>query len=205
MGSRPIRSELRGILLFRKGRRPMKITILNGNPDAGNELFDGYLQRLAGALEPGGHEVAALTLREMDIKQCIGCFDCWLKTPGVCVHQDDGPGVCRDMINSDLVLYASPVVMGFPSELLKRTVERTIPLLLPYFKFVEGEVRHKLRYDGFPRMGVLWERSGDTDDEDLEIVNEIFEQVAQEFSGTLSVNESTNTPAEEVANAISGL
>ena len=183
----------------------MKIAILNGNPDAGNERFDGYLRRLAGALESGGHEVAALTLREMEIGQCVGCFGCWVKTPGVCVHQDDGPEVCRGIINSDFILYASPIVMGFPSELLKRTVERTIPLLLPYFKFVEGEIRHKLRYDRFPRMGVLWERSGDTDEEDIEIVNEIFEQVAREWSGTLSVNESTNTPAEEVANAISGL
>jgi len=184
----------------------MKITILDGNPNASNEQFDGYLQRLASAMEAGGHEVAELTLREMEIEQCVGCFGCWVKTPGECaVHEDDIEKVLRAMVNSDFVLYASTIVMGFPNEPLKRAIERTIPLLLPYFKFVDGEIRHKPRYDWSPRMGVLWERSGDTDDEDIEIVNEIFEQVAQEWSSTLSVNELTSRPAEEVAHAISGL
>ena len=54
----------------------MKITILNGNPDAENSAFDGYLARLSDVLTSDQHEVTILELKEMDIKYCTGCWGC---------------------------------------------------------------------------------------------------------------------------------
>ena len=42
----------------------MKITILNGNPDAGNAAFDDYLKRLSDALTSDGHAVTVFELRD---------------------------------------------------------------------------------------------------------------------------------------------
>ena len=56
----------------------MKITILNGNPETHNEAFDAYITSLTVALAAEQHEVELLTLREMDIKYCVGCFGCQL-------------------------------------------------------------------------------------------------------------------------------
>jgi multimeric flavodoxin WrbA len=60
----------------------MHITILNGNPDAANTSFDDYVARLTDALTVSRHSVTLLTLRDMDIRYCIGCFGCWVKRPG---------------------------------------------------------------------------------------------------------------------------
>jgi len=60
----------------------MKITILNGNSDADNIKFDNYLRELSDSLESSNHTVNILKLREMDIKHCVGCFGCWIRTPG---------------------------------------------------------------------------------------------------------------------------
>ena len=80
----------------------MKITILNGNPDANNDVFDGYLKKLSDALVSDNHLVTILDLREMDIRYCIGCFGCWLKTPGKCIVADGSRDVCREFVSSAL-------------------------------------------------------------------------------------------------------
>ena len=104
----------------------MQITILNGNPDVDNTLFDDYLKRLSDALASDGHTVTAFELRAMDIKYCNGCWGCWVKTPGECAVKDESRDVRRAAIHSDLVLWASPVIMGFYSALLKKVADKFI-------------------------------------------------------------------------------
>ncbi len=57
----------------------MNITILNGNTDS--SAFDSYLADLRSSLEGNNHRVTQLDLRDLELKYCIGCFDCWTKTP----------------------------------------------------------------------------------------------------------------------------
>ena len=64
----------------------MKITILNGNPEA--SPLDAYLAQLKAALENTGHRVTQLDLRSLPLRYCVGCFGCWVKTPGECVSRD---------------------------------------------------------------------------------------------------------------------
>ena len=35
------------------------------------------------------------------INGCIGCTDCWIKTPGICLVNDDFNQIFMDFINSD--------------------------------------------------------------------------------------------------------
>jgi multimeric flavodoxin WrbA len=180
----------------------MKITILNGNPDAGNTTFDAYLKRLAETLVTAQHQATTLTLRDMDIKHCAGCWGCWVKTPGECVARDDSADVCRAAINADFVLLASPVIMGFPSAVLKKTVEKFIPLIHPYGAVVQGEAHHKARYDRYPLLGLLLEKRGDADNADVQITADIFSRTALNFKTQLAFTELTSAPAETVAEAI---
>jgi len=64
--------------------RNMKILVLNGNPHSGNGTFDDYLDRLVEGMKSDGHEADLMRLRDMKIKPCVGCFNCWVKTPGIC-------------------------------------------------------------------------------------------------------------------------
>ena len=183
----------------------MNITILNGNPYRGNPHFDDYLGRLSEELVSEGQAANILVLREMDLKYCIGCFDCWVKTPGLCVTDDEGRDVCRAYINSDFVLWASPVIMGFYSALLKKTIDKMIPLLHPYTTVDQGEAHHRARYEKYPLLGLLLQRGEETDDEDIQIIADIHSRTALNFKSRVAFTRLMDEPIEEVAREIDRL
>ena len=180
----------------------MKITVLNGNPDTNNASFDDYIARLSEELTSDGHAVTSFDLREMDIKYCIGCFGCWVKTPGECRSRDESREVCRAYINSDFVLWASPVIMGFYSSMLKKVTDKFVCLVHPYGEFVDGEVHHLPRYEHYPKTGLLLEKGADSDDEDIQIISDIHSRTALNFKSSLAFTKLTLDPVEEVADAI---
>jgi multimeric flavodoxin WrbA len=180
----------------------MKITILNGNADSQNKDFDLYLAQLAQILEADQHQVTALTLREMNLRYCVGCFGCWVKTPGECTTPDDSSLVCQVVINADFMLWASPMKMGFPSAVLKKMMDKSIPLIHPYFTVEQGEAHHRPRYDHYPKLGLLLERENDTDAEDIRIVTDIFSRTALNMKSRLILSTSTDQPVEQTAQAI---
>jgi len=180
----------------------MNITIMNGNPNARNVRFDNYLLHLSEELASNGHAVTNFELREMDISYCIGCFGCWVKSPGECRSEDDSIEVSRAYINSDFVLYASPVIMGFYSALLKKVTDKFIQLVEPYMEFVDGESRHLARYDRYPLVGLLLEKGADCDDEDISIIADTHKNTALNFKSKLVFTKLTHDPVDEVLRAI---
>jgi len=183
----------------------MKITILNGNPNADSVAFENHLREFSHHLELHHYTVNVFNLREMDIKYCIGCFSCWVKTPGKCITKDDSDDICRVYINSDLVLFASPVIMGFTSALLKKTHEKLLPLVHPYLEFVQNEVRHLARYEKYPLMALLLEKGNDTDEEDINIISDIYRRDAINFKTQFCFTKLTSDPVEEVPNEIDSI
>jgi len=181
----------------------LRITVLNGNPDTGNAKFDNYLRNLSTLLRLNNHTVTILQLREMDMRYCIGCFGCWVKTPGECSNAaDDTRTVRREFINSDLVLFASPIKMGFTSALLKKAHDKLLPLLMPYMEEYHFEAHHVSRYDKYPLMALLLERQDNSDDEDIHIISEIYRRDALNFKTTFSFTKLTSDPVKEVVDAI---
>jgi hypothetical protein len=175
----------------------MKIAILNGNPQPSS--LDGYLDRLAQTLEASGHPVINLTLRELPLRHCVGCWGCWVKTPGECVARDASLVIDRAVINADFVLLAAPLKMGFPSELLKMAVDKHLPLIHPYAEVAYGESHHLKRYSRYPRAGLLLEEEPGTDERDLQIVRDIFCRTEINFKTRLFFSLTTHTPVEDVA------
>ena len=91
----------------------MKITILNGNSQPA--VFDTYLAQLKSTLEAGGHVVTQIDLRDIPLRYCIGCWGCWVRTPGQCSNGDVASHeMDRAVINADFVLWAAPLKMGSP-------------------------------------------------------------------------------------------
>ena len=180
----------------------MRITILNGNPDTNKPRFDDYLEKLSNLLSRN-HKVKVLQLRDMSIRYCIGCFGCWVKTPGECSNAvDDSRAVRREYINSDLVVFASPIKMGFTSATLKKAHDKLLPLLMPYSEVYKFEAHHVSRYDKYPMIALLLEEEDDTDKQDVKIISEIYRRDAINFKATFKFTKLTSDPIEEVANAI---
>jgi multimeric flavodoxin WrbA len=188
--------------MMKYGARNMKITILNGNPNSQNQDFETYLADLTHLLVANAHEVTSCTLRELHLHYCTGCFGCWVKIPGECVVADDSAQVRRSVINSDFTLLASPLRMGFPSALLKQTMDKLIPLIHPYAVVDHGEAHHLARYENYPRLGLLLQKETDTDDADIEIITSIFARTSLNLKSRLEFSMLTTQTVEQVARAI---
>lgn len=176
----------------------MKITILNGAYEDSGTLEE-YLEKLIESLSKMNNEIQYFKLRDLKIKQCMGCFGCWVETPGECIVPDDTVKIRRAAVNSDLLLFASPLVLGFTTSILKKAIDKMLPIVHPYFTVRAGEIHHKKRYKTYPLLGVLIEKEIDTDKEDLEIVRAIYERVAIEMASSLVFFDSDERPPEEVA------
>ena len=165
----------------------MKLSLINGSLKEGHDNFDNQLEQLKSNLSQST-EITNLdyyNLKQMDIKQCVGCFNCWTKTPGKCVIKDDAEDILISVINSDLVIFASPLVMGMTTGLMKRLNDRLIPLIHPYFSIVKGEIHHRKRYDHYPKIAVIYEKTPEDTQEDVALCQEIYERLAINFKTTL--------------------
>jgi multimeric flavodoxin WrbA len=179
----------------------MRMTILNGEPDAASP-FNAYLETLANRLMGLGHAVTTLDLRALDLKGCTGCFGCWVKTPGECAKCDDSAAVCRSALDADLLLLASPMTMGFTTALLKRAADQMIPLLHPYFMVEGGEIHHRARYAHYPLFALLLGAGADSDAEDIAITRTMWARTARNFKSRLAWSAVADRAAEEVADEL---
>jgi len=179
----------------------MRIAILNGDPVLSSG-FSAYLSAVAARCTALGHSVTQLDLASLDLKGCTGCWNCWLRTPGECSKRDDSAAICRAAINSDLLLLASPVIMGYSTALLKRAADQMIPLIHPYFVIQGGEAHHRARYAHYPKFGLLLAASPDTDAEDIEITTAMWRRTARNMKSTLAFVALANRSAEEVADEL---
>lgn len=127
----------------------MKALLLNG-ARTGESDIDALASLLDSTLRERGWQTTALTLREQDIKSCIGCFNCWVKTPGECIADGDNRRINALTMQSDLFLFVTPVVFGGYSSEFKKALDHQIPLVMPFFTRINGEVHHQARYERYP-------------------------------------------------------
>jgi multimeric flavodoxin WrbA len=136
----------------------MKALILNGSVNE-KSAVNTVSDYLVDFLRINGHEADVMVLRDEKIASCLGCFGCWLKTPGECIINDAGRELPRKVIQSDLVFLLTPVTFGMYSHELKKAMDRfPCPLLLPFFANINGEIHHAKRYEKYPilvAIGVL--------------------------------------------------
>jgi len=146
----------------------MKALILNGTLE--NEVHLISIQNiLEEELSNAGWECESLILHKMKIGACIGCFKCWDTTPGICFQDDQGREVSRKAINSDLLVFLTPLTWGGYSSELKKVVERMLGLLHPAFVRIKGSCRHKKRYDSYPSVLGIAVAGGEKDEEQEQI------------------------------------
>jgi hypothetical protein len=128
----------------------LRAVVLYGGPPAG--FARDVEEALVALLEEAGVDVLRLSPGELAIAGCLGCFGCWVRTPGECVLDDDGRRVARAVIQSDVTAFVTPVTFGGYSSSLKAAVDRLIPLGSPFFQRVAGETHHRRRYARYPRL-----------------------------------------------------
>ena len=88
------------------------------------------------------------------IQHCIGCFGCWVKSPGECVLKDGYDNMGELLSRSEKVTIISQCFYGCYSPFVKNVLDRSIPWLLPFFKIRNNETHHKRRYQNNMQLAV---------------------------------------------------
>ncbi|MGC9324548.1 MAG: NAD(P)H-dependent oxidoreductase [Desulfomonilia bacterium] len=149
----------------------MKVLALNSSPRIrGESKTLLMLEHLVKGMENAGADVEVVHLRKKKIKNCIGCFTCWTKTPGICIHKDDMTSeLYPKFIQSDIAIMATPLYHYTMNATMKTFVERTLPVIQPYLQRKDEVTYHPLRdrhpgvvilsVAGFPEMSVFQQLS----------------------------------------------
>ena len=149
----------------------MKILLFNENSRIISDSQTTIYKQLSQELTELGHAITSINASDGSYSDCTGCWSCWLKTPGECAIKDSQIPFLIEFLKSDLVIMLSPVRKGFICAELKKSIDRLIPLNLPFFKIKEGQFSHIHRYDKLPDMALLLEYETDTDKENEIIIN----------------------------------
>lgn len=120
-----------------------------------------------------------LDLSKTDIHYCVGCWNCWWKTPGRCAFNDLNE-YYHEYITADKAVFFAEVTKGFISSNLKNLFDRMIPLYLPYTTYKTGESMHVTRYEKYPDIEFYYYGQFQTDD-DCEIFEKYINRVFYQF------------------------
>ena len=66
---------------------------------------------------------------DMNIAHCMGCNQCWLKTPGICAIKDDYESILKKLVKADNLWLVSDTRFGFLDYKGKRMTMRSISVL----------------------------------------------------------------------------
>ena len=103
-------------------------------------------------------------LSQLKIADCMGCFSCWVRTPGRCVIRDDAVGLYPLIAHSDHVIYVSRLFCGSYDVPMKTMLERAIPIQQAFIRIHHGETHHIQRAVAEKDAVIL--AYGDTGDEE---------------------------------------
>jgi multimeric flavodoxin WrbA/putative sterol carrier protein len=145
----------------------MKILALNSSARVGDiSKTEIMLDHLVQGMSQAGAEVEIINLHKKKIRYCSGCYTCWTKTPGLCIHKDDMTReILPKYLECDLCVLATPLYHFTINALMKTFIERTLPMTQPFFVKRDGVTHHPGRHQpppvvvlsvaGFPEESVF--------------------------------------------------
>jgi multimeric flavodoxin WrbA len=115
------------------------------------------------------------------VHHCVGCFGCWIKTPGRCIIADRAADFAGLMAGCDEIIVISRMTFGGLSPGVKAVLDRSIGIVLPHFRDINvrrpaadgaggsgvsvREMHHAKRHDISPDLRYLFYGEDITEDE----------------------------------------
>jgi multimeric flavodoxin WrbA len=99
----------------------MKIVVLTSSPHkkgTSNTLINEFVR----GAEDSGKQLEIIDLAHIDIHPCLGCNACGMN--GECIQKDKGNEILDKLIESDAIIFASPVYYYNVSAQLKIMIDR---------------------------------------------------------------------------------
>lgn len=156
-----------------------KVLILNGSPKGKRGHTSLLVEAFLEGYQSGDKEciIDHVELCKSDIHDCIGCFNCWTKTPGKCVFNDDASLLIEKFINADLIIWATPLYHHGMTSILKTFVERTLPFNEPYIVKEEHGFTHPERFVITGKKNIIISNCGFPEYHNFDIMRQTFDRV----------------------------
>ena len=122
-------------------------------------------------------EIEIINTADLKIMHCMGCNNCWLKTPGICSIKDDYEIILKKLVNAENFWVVADTKFGFIDYRGKRVLDRIVPMLNMYVEFRDGWERHQLRYHPL-NFGFIYKGNGNR-----ELLEEWSTRVARNMAG----------------------
>jgi multimeric flavodoxin WrbA len=151
----------------------VKTVILFGSPrkDGNTRLMT---DAFADAIKTRQTDVRLLYLNDMNIRPCQGCLVCSEK--GMCRINDDMRDIYKYIMESDLVVYATPVYWWAPSAQLKLAMDRSIA-------FFDNDLNSRVKGKRAVTLMCCADTDVDTCSPALDIFKRTFEGLGMEYAG----------------------
>lgn len=156
----------------------MKILLLNGSPRlAGNT--EVALKVLKEEVEKNiKGEIETINLPKLQIKGCLGCNYC--KTSGGnCITKDDGQMVAEKILESDVIIFASPVYWWGITSQMKAAIDRI---------YMKGEFLPQKP----KKIGLITVGAAELSDEEYDIIKRQFKCICEylkwNFVGNIDIS-----------------
>ena len=135
------------------GRFVMKVVIHDMNREEFQKIYEKLkveviekkIKKSRNWIENNEEEVKIIS-DENKIKNCTGCFCCWIKNPGRCILKDGYENLAELYSKAEKIIIISKCCYGTYSPFVKNVLDRSIPYLLPFFKLKNNEMHHTIRY-----------------------------------------------------------
>lgn len=131
------------------------INTLTKNSETAQELF--------ARLRAQEKQVQLIETEGLKISHCIGCNDCWIKTPGICCIKDDYEKIFIELLRAEIVVFITDTKLGFVSAKTKNLFDRILPILTMNLKMQNGQMKHYSRYGKTVDMALLYQGEADKD------------------------------------------
>jgi len=138
----------------------MNILILNGSPNLDKGTTGTIINTLEKGLNKTNPKITKKYAYKLKVNPCQGCFSCWSKTPGQCIHKDDVEELLPLVADSDILILATPVYVDGMTGQLKTLLDRFIPLIKGRVELREDHMRHIVRDEEKKKKIVLVSSSG---------------------------------------------
>ncbi len=133
----------------------MKLLAIDGSPrrDKGNthRILTPFLE---GAQKAGAH-VDLVHLQDKKIRPCLGCFKCWLETPGECIQKDDMADLLPMLREAEYIIFSTPLYVFSMTAQMKAFLDRSIPNYEPYIYIRNDRCVHLPRAEHKTKAMVL--------------------------------------------------
>ena len=125
----------------------MKVLVINGSPKAKSDTMCLTNSFLKGLNKDNEFEITIMDVIKMNIKPCLGCFQCWKNEEGKCIQEDDQKLIMDAYEASDIIIWSFPLYSYAMPSHLKAVVDRLIPFNKMTMKEVNGRICHVPRVD----------------------------------------------------------